>query len=207
MVRSLSRSDAFFLEYCLQQRWVSPCITIPHGAAGAVARWTPIPWQQSYAIPVITRGSIRWGSFQTWRNGVWIRKSCPETGWVWFYNRSIDVFVVMMYHDISWFLFVGFCFFGTCFIWPGHSLTLTFLSRDQPSGESLRASESQKWMGVVDVWPPGFSGGPFWSKACFKFEQLSGIFQIIMTFCRSWSLQLKKHLKRVVWRNMFWTTD
>ena len=167
MVRSLSRSDAFFLEYCLQQMWVSPCITIPHGAAGAVARWTPIPWQQSYAIPVITRGSIRWGSFQTWRNGVWIRKSCPEIGCVWFYNHSIDVFVVMMYHDISWFLFVGFCFFGTCFIWPGHSLTLTFLSRDQPSGESLRASESPKMDGCCRCFTTGVFGWSFLKQSMF----------------------------------------
>ena len=144
------------------------------------------------------------GLFRPGELGVWIRKSCPEIGSVWFYNQ----FIALMFL-LSWYImipFFGILFFlGTCFIWPGHSLTLTFLLRDQPccfpwlpkeipwirrsdlkwppppvslleKVEGLR--NPQKWVGVVDVLPPGFSSVFFFeakhvlslngNQGCFK---------------------------------------
>ena len=103
MVRSLSRSDAFFIEYCLQQKWVLPCITIPHGAAGAVGQVDTDTLTAELRNTCHHERINQVGVVSDLEKWGLNKKSCPEIGCVWFY----DQFIALMFL-LSWYIMILF---------------------------------------------------------------------------------------------------
>lgn len=145
MVRSLSRSDAFFIEYCLQQKWVLPCITIPHGAAGAVGQVDTDTLTAELRNTCHHERINQVGVVSDLEKWGLNKKSCPEIGYVWFYNQ----FIALMFL-LSWYIMIPFFLILFFFVHVSSDLDTVWLWRFYrvikhvvfSTGESLRAWES-----------------------------------------------------------------